>query len=136
MAVEMRAEAREELSCVAWHGPSGAVVETDAPADNQGRGAAFSPTDLLGAAFATCALTTMGIKGPASGIEFTTGKARVLKHMSAEPPRRIAELEVEFELPAAHTSDERAELERIAQNCPVALSLHPNTTLNVTFRYV
>ncbi len=136
MAVEMKAEYRGTLSCVVRHTPSGAVVETDAPTDNQGRGAAFSPTDLLGAAFASCALTTMGIKAPASGIRFEYGKAKVLKHMSDAPPRRVAELEVEIELSAAHPVDERVILEQIAHSCPVALSLHPETRLNLSFRYV
>lgn len=136
MAVEMNAEYREQLSCVVSHAPSGAVVETDAPVDNQGRGAAFSPTDLLGAAYATCAITTMAIKAQGLGFIFEYGKARVLKHMTSEPPRRIAELAVEIELSSAHSPDERAQLERIARDCPVALSLHPDTALKLSFRYV
>ena len=136
MAVEMKAEYRGALSCVASHTPSGAVLETDAPVDNQGRGEAFSPTDLVGAAYATCALTTMGIKAPSHGISFDYGRARVFKHMTNEAPRRIAQLDVEIELAKRLDPQERAVLEQIAFSCPVALSLHPDTELKLTFRYV
>lgn len=136
MAVEMNAEYRGTLSCEARHTPSGVVLETDAPVDNQGRGASFSPTDLLGAAFATCVLTTMGIRAPGKGIAFEHGKARVLKHMTQDGPRRVAELEVEIELAGSHSEAERKALEEIAFTCPVALSLNPETRLSVQFRYV
>jgi putative redox protein len=50
-----------ELHCTARHEPSGDTLNTDAPRDNQGRGAAFSPTDLVATAFVTCIATTMAI---------------------------------------------------------------------------
>ena len=50
-----------ELHAASTHEPSGAIVATDAPIDNQGRGESFSPTDLLAAAFGSCMLTVMGI---------------------------------------------------------------------------
>ena len=50
-----------ELRCTARHAPSGTELFTDAPVDNHGRGASFSPTDLLATALGTCIVTTMGI---------------------------------------------------------------------------
>ena len=50
-----------KFHCNATHGPSGAPLATDAPLDNQGKGEAFSPTDLVATALGTCIATTMAI---------------------------------------------------------------------------
>ena len=42
-----------QLRCLSSHGPSGTALETDAPADNQGKGERFSPTDLVATALST-----------------------------------------------------------------------------------
>ncbi|MFR4417564.1 MAG: OsmC family protein, partial [Akkermansia sp.] len=49
------------LHCSMVHEPSGAMLSTDAPVDNNGKGESFSPTDLVGAALAGCMSTIMGI---------------------------------------------------------------------------
>jgi len=51
-----------ELRTLATHLQSGSRFETDAPTDNQGKGARFSPTDLIGTSLAACMLTTIAIK--------------------------------------------------------------------------
>ncbi len=61
--VEMRLVYEGGLHTQAVHGPSTATLETDAPVDNQGKGEAFSPTDLLATSLASCMLTTMAIVG-------------------------------------------------------------------------
>lgn len=135
--VEISLAYEGNLHCVSVHGPSGSVLPTDAPRDNMGRGKAFSPTDLTATSLGACMLTTMAIavlKKPLQA-DLAGAKAVVRKHMTAQPPRRIAKIEVELTLPAAVSSRERAILEDTAWNCPVALSLGPEVEKAVTFRW-
>src|SRR5262245_33478537 len=71
-----------DLRCEARHGPSGAAIATDAPADNMGKGESFSPTDLVGTALGTCILTTMAIVAERRGIAMKGATLRVDKHMA------------------------------------------------------
>ncbi len=122
-----------DLHCEAVHGPSGGRVETDAPIDNHGRGATFSPTDLCATSLGTCMMTIMGIVAQRDGLDLAGTTFRVRKHMAPEPPRRIAKIEVTFDLPISPSDDQRAGLEAAAATCPVALSLHPEIEKAVTF---
>tara|TARA_Y100001934_G_C11950611_1_gene584721 strand:- start:40 stop:441 length:402 start_codon:yes stop_codon:yes gene_type:complete len=124
-----------QLSCKATHGPSNSVIETDAPTDNAGRGLSFSPTDLLGASLLSCALTTMAIKGPKIGIPLEAADGEVTKDMHTQGPRRVAQLTVNIDMPTGLDANARAQLEEIARNCPVALSLHPDIKIPISFAY-
>ncbi len=115
------------------HVKSGEVVITDAPTDNHGKGAAFSPTDLVATALASCMLTTMGIKANQLNINMNGSEAEVLKVMASNP-RRIAEVQVKITMPnESYTEKDRAILENTAQTCPVAESLHKDIKQLVTF---
>src|SRR3954462_14138543 len=96
--VEMHAKYMGEKHCEIVHLPSSSVIETDAPKDNNGRGERFSPTDMVGAALATCVLTTMAIMAERDGINMVGATARVTKTMNPNP-RRIAKLPVTVEMP-------------------------------------
>lgn len=135
MAVEMTLRYSGELHCELTHGPSRTVIETDAPTDNMGRGEAFSPTDLVGAALLSCAVTTMAIRGPKEGAPFAAATGRVHKHMTTEGPRKIARLEVEIDMPAGLDAAARQKLEAIAHGCPVARSLGPDVAVPMVFKY-
>ena len=111
------------LRCHASHGPSGSVLETDAPTDNQGKGERFSPTDLVATALSTCILTILGIVAERHGWPLQGATARVQKTMGAEAPRRIALLEVWISLPVGLSEQQRAVLQRAGESCPVKLSL-------------
>ena len=125
-----------DLRTTATHVRSGSAMITDAPVDNHGQGSAFSPTDLLCVSLATCILTTMGISARAKSIPLPSATARVVKHMAADP-RRVARIEVHIRIPGDGLgSRERTLLERIAETCPVARSLHPDILQEVTFSYV
>ena len=132
--VEMQARYTGELHCELKHGPSGTQIETDAPVDNQGRGQSFSPTDLVGAALASCVLTTMAIMGERDGMKLVGSHARIQKAMSASP-RKIESLTLELHLPKSLNETERKKLETIAHACPVSRSLHPDVKIPTTFHY-
>lgn len=115
-----------DLGTSATHLKSGNTIHTDAPTDNQGKGEAFSPTDLVAGALGTCILTIMGIAARNHNIDMIGAKAEVNKVMAANP-RRIAKLEVTISMPSNNYSDkEKTILDRAAHHCPVANSLHPD----------
>ncbi len=136
MGVKLEMTYDGDLHCTAIHVPSGSRFPTDAPVDNRGKGEHFSPTDLVGAAIGTCALTVMGIAARDKGIDMSGSRARVEKTMGAEPRRHIARLDVRLELPSRLTPRERAILEAAAHGCPVHASLGPLTTVEYRFEYV
>ena len=123
------------LRTEATHTASANVIQTDAPVDNHGRGEAFSPTDLVSTALGSCMMTVMGIVAERHNWDLVGSTFAVLKHMSAEPPRRIAQIDVTFSLPAWLAPQERTILERAAHTCPVGLSLHPDVRQNIVFEY-
>jgi putative redox protein len=124
-----------QLRCNATHGPSGMTLATDAPKDNQGRGEAFSPTDLVATALGTCMLTTMGIRARERGWPLEGMRLSVEKHMTQAPPRRIAKLAVRIDVPgSAQLADaDRAFLEHTAHNCPVRISILEGIEVPVHF---
>lgn len=123
-----------DLRTEATHIKSGNKLITDAPTDNQGKGEAFSPTDLLCASLASCALTIMGIAARTHSIDIVGTNARTTKIM-ADTPRRVAEIIVEFDLPKDYTEKERKIIEHAANTCPVMLSLSPEVKKVLSFNY-
>lgn len=117
------------LRCAATHEPSGNTINTDAPLDNNGRGEAFSPTDLVATALGACMATVMGIVAERKGIPLEGMKIEVRKHMSEDAPRRIARLEIDLHMPVPAEHPERKLLESAARGCPVHHSLHPDIAI-------
>src|SRR6266852_4212546 len=91
-SVQMRAESAPKFKVKLTHGPSGSAITTEAPKDNGGTGSSFSPTDMVGAALASCALTTMALAATREGIPWGEASAQVEKRMETNPRRRIGEL--------------------------------------------
>lgn len=114
-----------DLHCEAIHSGSGATLSTDAPLDNEGKGEAFSPTDLLATSLATCMLTIMGITARSRDWSLEGASASVDKVMSTDGPRRIDTLRVTLQLPEQLDDDQRALLQRVAEQCPVKRSIVP-----------
>ena len=128
--VEYLGNLRTELT----HYKSGQKIYTDAPVDNNGKGEAFSPTDLVAASLASCMITVMGIKAKQCGIEMDGTYAEVEKEMSAKP-RKISGINIDIYFPKNYTENEKKLLELTANTCPVINSLNPDIVKNINFHY-
>lgn len=124
------------LRTEAIHTKSANRIITDAPVDNQGKGEAFSPTDLVCAALGSCMMTIMGIVAEREGISLEGLSLQTTKHMAAEP-RRISKIEIHFswENSPALSEAQLKKLKNAARTCPVALSLHPDIEQAVSFDF-
>ena len=124
-----------DLRTEAEHLASGNKIITDAPKDNQGRGEAFSPSDLVCSALGSCMVTIMGIVAKRHNLAIEGTRLEITKIMAPDP-RRIIEIVVDFHLPANSLNEkERTLLENAARTCPVALSLNPEIRQAITFHY-
>ncbi len=133
--VEITGRYQGNLHCSARHGPSGSVLATDAPKDNQGQGEAFSPTDLVATALGTCIATTMAIAARKHDVELRGLRFEVTKEMTADLPRRIARLNTQIWMPIPSTHAAAKSLEGAARACPVHRSLHPDVDKPITFHW-
>ena len=123
--IEINIDYKGDLHCEAKHGPSGSVIATDAPVDNQGRGEDFSPTDLMATSLGACMATVMGIAARRKEISLEGLRLKVRKHMSEDQPRRIVKLEVGIYMPIPEDHPERKLLQSTVHGCPVHHSIHP-----------
>ncbi|HTB98518.1 MAG TPA: OsmC family protein [Terracidiphilus sp.] len=106
------------LRCSAEHSESGVIVVTNAPKDNHGTGASFSPSELLSVSLGSCILSIMGIMAQSLNIDITGATAKVEKEM-ANAPRRIARIAVHVHVPGTLNEEQRRRLETAAHACPV-----------------
>lgn len=125
-----------KLRTEAVHIASGNQLITDAPVDNQGRGEAFSPTDLVCAALTSCMMTIMGIYASNHQINIDGVKAETQKFMQANP-RKIEKVQVKFIFPLTVSIAEKQQqaLKKAALTCPVALSLDPAIAQEISFEF-
>lgn len=121
-----------DLRTVSTHLLSQNQILTDAPLDNHGKGEAFSPTDMIANALATCMLTVMGIKANELNLNIDQSKAVITKMMDSNP-RRISKIIIAFEMLGKPNEKEKTVLERVANTCPVMNSLHPDIDKDITF---
>ena len=123
-----------ELRTHSVHTQSGETYITDAPTDNEGKGEAFSPTDIVATSLANCMMTIMGIVSKRKGLIIEGTEAKIDKFMGTDP-RRITEIKIDFYFPVNFSEDERKLLEKSALNCPVAKSLSSDLKQNIEFHY-
>ena len=129
-----RVEYKGELRTEAVHLKSGKTIITDAPIDNQGKGEAFSPTDLVATALGSCMITIMGIVAKREGITLDGTIAEVEKVMTTSP-RRIGEVKIKVKFIQKLNRGQRDKLERAAKTCPVSGSLSKDLKETVEFIY-
>ena len=123
-----------DLRTDAYHIHSGISIVTDAPIDNQGKGEAFSPTDLVATALASCMLTIMGIVAERNDIELKGTTAEVEKIMGSEP-RKIDKIEINIFFKKNFDKKSKLKLESAASTCPVSNSLNVSLKKYINFIY-
>ncbi len=124
-----------ELRTSSVHIKSGKNIITDAPLDNNGKGEAFAPTDLVSSALCSCITTVMGICADKGKFEMPNSKARITKVMSANP-RKISEIRIEINFDKNNLTDvQKRKLISVGKNCPVAKSLNSDITQTLVFNF-
>lgn len=124
-----------ELRTQDTHQLSGNKIITDAPPDNNGKGEAFSPTDLVCAALSSCMMTIMGMIAEKEDIKLTGLKSDITKVMVSNP-RKIAEIQITFSHPGLQATEaQKQKLKNAALTCPVALSLAEGIKQSVQFDF-
>ena len=132
----MKVQYNGDLRCTATHIKSGNQVITDAPTDNNGKGEAFSPTDLLCTSLSTCMMTLMGIAANSKEIQLGQIDADIEKIMGSDP-RRVSGINIQFKIQnLSYTDREKEILKNAALTCPVAKSIHPDIALGIDFQFV
>lgn len=114
---------------------SGNTLVTDAPPDNNGKGEAFSPTDIVCAALSSCMMTLMGIVAEREKIELVGLHSEITKVMASNP-RRISEIHIVFTHPGLKATDvQKQKLINAALTCPVAKSISEAIQQKITFNF-
>jgi putative redox protein len=110
-------------------------VITDAPVDNNGKGEAFSPTDLTCASLNSCMMTLMGILANREQINLRGLRSEIVKVMASNP-RKIEEIQITFIHDNLIATDiQKEKLKRAALTCPVALSLDESVKQTIHFNF-
>ena len=125
---------QNNLRTEAEHIATGEKIITDAPVDNNGKGEAFSPTDLVATALGSCMITIMAISANKYDIDVKGTNASVKKIMGSDP-RRISKISIDINMNKNIEEKDRKRLERAALACPVHKSLHPDLEKKIRFIY-
>tara|TARA_B100000686_G_scaffold65028_1_gene69898 strand:+ start:4947 stop:5354 length:408 start_codon:yes stop_codon:yes gene_type:complete len=124
-----------KLRTSSTHLKSGKNIITDAPTDNNGKGEAFAPTDLVSSALCSCMTTVMGICAEKGNFEMPNSTAKITKIMLSDP-RKIFEIKIELNFDNNNLTDtQKNKLMSVAENCPVAKSLNPDIKQTLKFNF-
>jgi putative redox protein len=123
-----------DLECELIHERSGTQIMTDAPPDNNGKGSAFSPTDLVTAATASCIMTVLGIAAQKRDWKFEGTTMEIVKEMASNP-RRISAIRIDIYFTNNFSEEDKQSIKRLGMNCPVMLSLGSEIEKDVRFNF-
>ncbi len=130
-----RIEYLGDLRTKSTHLKSGSEIISDAPVDNNGKGASFSPTDMVATAYVSCMLTIVGIFCNKNGLSFKNGVGEVTKHMVSDP-RRIGSLEIFLDFSGNDWNEsEQRQVRNAAENCPVAKTVSEEVEVTITYQF-
>jgi len=122
-----------DLRTECTHIQSGTKIITDAPLDNQGKGEAFSPTDLLATSLASCMMTIIGIYCKNHGINFDFCTAEIEKIMGVNP-RKVKKIIVHMDFTGNNWDSSTLEKVIIAgKTCPVAKTIEDSVQIEFNF---
>ena len=122
-----------DLRTECTHIQSGTKIITDAPLDNQGKGEAFSPTDLLATSLASCMMTIIGIYCKNHGINFDSCTAEIEKIMGVNP-RKVEKIIVHMDFTGNNWNSSTLEKVIIAgKTCPVAKTIEDSVQIEFNF---
>ncbi|MEY3127307.1 MAG: hypothetical protein RL273_1484 [Bacteroidota bacterium] len=122
-----------DLRTECTHIQSGTKIITDAPLDNQGKGEAFSPTDLLATSLASCMMTIIGIYCKNHGINFDSCTAEIEKIMGVNP-RKVEKIIVHMDFTGNNWDSSTLEKVIIAgKTCPVAKTIEDSVQIEFNF---
>ena len=123
-----------DLRTSSEHIQSGTIILSDPPVDNNGRGEAFSPTDLLANALGSCMMTIMAIKARDLKVDLINSTVEVSKFMQTEP-RKVSRIGIIMNMNCTVDDKTKIILERTAMNCPVLLSLNPDIEKDIVINW-
>ena len=122
-----------DLRTECTHIQSGTKIITDAPLDNQGKGEAFSPTDLLATSLASCMMTIIGIYCNNHEINFDSCTAEIEKIMGLNP-RKVEKIIVHMDFTGNNWDSSTLEKVIIAgKTCPVAKTIEDSVQIEFNF---
>ena len=117
------------------HSQSGDVIITDAPIDNNGKGEAFSPTDLFASSLGSCMLTIMGITAQTHGLNIDGSTVNINKIMGTNP-RRVSAIDIVININGKLNEKDKKILQKAAEHCPVSKSIHLDLDEKITFNFL
>ena len=117
------------------HSQSGNIIITDAPIDNNGKGEAFSPTDLFASSLGSCMLTIMGITAKTHGLNIDGSTVNINKIMGTNP-RRVSAIDIIININGKLNEKDKKILQKAAEHCPVSKSIHPDLDEKITFNFL
>lgn len=100
-----------------------------------GKGAEFSPTNLVEAALGGCMLLAMGAMAQRHGIDLSTAAIDTTIATIDKPVMRFQAIDVQVVMPPGLSESQRTMLERAAEGCPIKHSFGSEVEMQVRYEY-